>query len=247
LGDIRIATALRAAREHRGLSREELAYRAGVSWAAIAQIESGRRADVRLTTLSALAGALRVSVDYLAGSAPSGPIRLLEHHALVYEHDDELAAMVAPPLAESLSRSEAVLVVTTKGRIELIRRQLGADASRAQFVASPEWYRAPATTLRNYRSYLEERAAHGAPWIQIVGEPVWGRRSPAEVRAWTRYESIINLVFAGAPATIRCPYNAQLTAPAVVAGSRTTHPKITDASGFTDSADYQEPEDALFN
>jgi DNA-binding XRE family transcriptional regulator len=62
-----IAAVLRRTREERGWSREELAVHSGVSHAAIAQIESGRRVDVRLRSLVALADALGVSLDELAG------------------------------------------------------------------------------------------------------------------------------------------------------------------------------------
>ena len=54
----RIAATLKTARDRLGWSREALAYHSGVSWSAISQIESGRRKDVRLTSLSALADAL---------------------------------------------------------------------------------------------------------------------------------------------------------------------------------------------
>ncbi|MGD0195929.1 MAG: helix-turn-helix transcriptional regulator, partial [Candidatus Dormibacteria bacterium] len=61
----RLALSLQSARERRGWSRETLAHRSGLSWAAIAQIESGRRREVRASTLLALSSALGVSVDYL--------------------------------------------------------------------------------------------------------------------------------------------------------------------------------------
>lgn len=53
----RVGAALRLARVRVGWSREALAYHSGMSGAAIAQIESGRRQDIRLSTLAALAGA----------------------------------------------------------------------------------------------------------------------------------------------------------------------------------------------
>ena len=56
----RLGESLKAARARAGWSREALAYHSGVSWSAIAQIESGRRNDVRLSSLSALAEALGV-------------------------------------------------------------------------------------------------------------------------------------------------------------------------------------------
>ena len=66
-GEPSIAAALRRAREDRGWSREDLAHHSGVSYGAIAQIETGRRTDVRLRSLVALADALGVSVDALLG------------------------------------------------------------------------------------------------------------------------------------------------------------------------------------
>ncbi|MCU1676331.1 MAG: sensor protein [Frankiales bacterium] len=60
-----IAEALRQARMRRGWTREDLAHHSGVSYGAIAQIEAGRRTDVRLRSLVALADALDVSVDAL--------------------------------------------------------------------------------------------------------------------------------------------------------------------------------------
>ena len=66
----RLEGTVRSARERVGWSREALAYHSGLSGAAIAQIESGRRREVRVTTLLALSRALEVSVDYLVGSRP---------------------------------------------------------------------------------------------------------------------------------------------------------------------------------
>ena len=70
---------LKAARGRLGWSRETLAHHSGVSWSAIAQIQSGRRKDVRLRSLSALAKALGVSVDYRIGAATATAPQLLEH------------------------------------------------------------------------------------------------------------------------------------------------------------------------
>jgi DNA-binding XRE family transcriptional regulator len=70
-GEPSIAAALRRLRAEHGWSREDLAVHSGVSQAAIAQIETGRRIDVRLRSLVALADALGVSIDELAGR-PAG-------------------------------------------------------------------------------------------------------------------------------------------------------------------------------
>jgi len=62
---LRVAAAVRAARLRRGWSRETLAHESGLSFAAITQIETGRRTELRVSSLVALADALGVSVDYL--------------------------------------------------------------------------------------------------------------------------------------------------------------------------------------
>ena len=116
----RIGETLRAARVRLGWSREALAYHAGMSWAAIAQIESGRRQNVQLSSLTALATALSVSVDYLIGAGPISPA-LLEHLVLAYGSEDEFLAMAIPFLAQGIERSEPALAVTSAAHIELLQ------------------------------------------------------------------------------------------------------------------------------
>src|SRR3954447_1727530 len=100
-----IRASVKAARERLGWSREALAYHSGVSWAAIAQIETGRRTDVRLSSLSALARALGLSIDHLVGH-PSRPVApMLEHQALVYHSDTEFLSAVIPCLNAAIERS----------------------------------------------------------------------------------------------------------------------------------------------
>src|SRR5204862_5431527 len=100
----RIGESLKADRARLGWSREALAFHSGVSWSAIAQIESGRRKDVRLSSLSALAEALNVSVDYLIGSTSATSLELLEHRILAYGSDDEFVSAATPFLAEGIER-----------------------------------------------------------------------------------------------------------------------------------------------
>jgi transcriptional regulator with XRE-family HTH domain len=223
-----IARVLRAIRERRGWSRETLADRSGVSWAAITQIESGRRVDPRLSTLSALAAALDVTVEQLTGrpamTAAAAP--LLEHRALLYADDTEFASAAVPFLTAGIERSHAVLTVTTECRIDLLRRALGRAAQRAEFRVSSEWYSAPDAALEGYRSFLQESTEAGAAWVRIIGEPVWADRSIAEIHAWTRYEATLNTSFAGQPATIVCPYDTESVRPRIVQAARDVHPEV---------------------
>jgi transcriptional regulator with XRE-family HTH domain len=245
LSSARIGKTLQAARGRRGWSREALAYHSGVSASAIAQIESGRRRDVRLSSLAALAGALGVSVDYLIGTDAAMGSSVFEHLMLRYSSDEEFLAATVPFLAQGVERSEAVLAVTTYANIELLRDALNRGAEDVAFVASIDWFSSPNDAMHRYRTFVTERFEAGAVWTRIVGEPLWAGRSGTEVAAWTRYESLLNLVFASLPASILCPYDARAVPAAVVADAGWTHPTVARGPGITANAGYCEPEHFL--
>ncbi len=243
----RIGESLKAARARLGWSREALAFHSGVSWSAIAQIECGRRQDVRLSSLSALADALRVSVDYLIGSTATISRHMLEHRVLPYGSDEAFLARAVPYLAEGVEQRSRVLAVTTPAQIALLREGLGDHADHVEFADSAEWYSSPNAALDSYRTFVHDNVDAGASWIHILGEPVWVGRSDAERTAWTRYESLLNLAFAFAPATIVCPYDTRLTPLGVVDDAYKTHPESSDATETTPSPHYRDPERFLLD
>jgi transcriptional regulator with XRE-family HTH domain len=182
-----------------GWSREALAYHSGLSWAAIAQIESGRRQEVRVSSLVALASALGVSVDYLVGGAATVSPDLFRHRLLVYGSDDEYVAAVVPFLEEGLARSDAVLAAPSERQGGLLRDALGDDAKHVEFLDSAEWYRTLLGAATGYRTVVKERFERGAPWIRIIGDAVWAGRSAPQVAEWFRYESMVNLAIGSSP------------------------------------------------
>jgi transcriptional regulator with XRE-family HTH domain len=243
----RIGESLRAARVRAGWSREALAYHSGVSWAAIAQIESGRRKDVRLSSLSALAGALGLSVDYLIGTTATMTSHLFEHRLVTYGSDEGYLEAATPFIAEGLEQSQCLLVVTTPPQMALLRDVLDDRAEQVEFADSADWYSSLSAALNRYRAYVRQKFEAGAAWIRIVGDPVWAGRSDADTTAWFRYESLVNLAFASAPATIVCPYDTRSFPEEVVAEARRTHPEVAHGSIATESATYREPEDFLLD
>jgi transcriptional regulator with XRE-family HTH domain len=240
-----IASRVRSERQRRGWSREALAYRSGLSHAAVTQIESGRRQDVRLASLSALADALGVSIDYLVGRACEGDAPLLEHRAFVYASGSDFLATVVPFLRDGVRSGDAVLVVTTGKQIRRLRSALGDEASYVDFHSSAGWYRTPVETLDRYQAYLDRPSDRDGHWTRIIGEPVWAGRSAAEIEQWVRYESVINLSLRARPASIVCPYDASVLPSAVVDAARRTHPEIASGTGAMASAAYVEPESLL--
>jgi transcriptional regulator with XRE-family HTH domain len=240
----RVGERLRAARARAGWTREALAYHSGVSWSAIAQIESGRRTEVRPSTLTALAASLHVSVDHLIGSAATTTTGLLEHRLLAYGSDEEFLAGTGPLVAEGLERDDAVLVVTDREHIGHLRDAVdGVD--QIEFADSAGWYSSPSDALARYRSWVDQKVEAGSLWVRIVGEPVWAGCSDAETAAWTRYESLINLVLGAAPVTLVCPYDTSAVPSAVVADAHRTHPGLAHGTTAGTISTYCEPEHFL--
>jgi transcriptional regulator with XRE-family HTH domain len=240
----RIGASLRAARARVGWSREALAYHSGVSWSAIAQIESGRRKDVRLSSLSALADALNVSVDHLIGTATTTP-QLFEHRVLTYGSEDEFVAAAIPYLAEGIERSDCLLAVTTEPRTGLLRDSLDGRFEHVEFADWADWYRSPQEALSRYGAFLTQKLEGGAVWIRVLAEAAWSDDTDAEIATWTRYESLVNLAFASSPATIVCTYDERSFAEDVVADARRTHPSVAHGIDATTNPEYRSPEDFL--
>jgi transcriptional regulator with XRE-family HTH domain len=232
-----IGERVRTARERLGWNRETLAFHSGVSWSAISQVESGRRSNLRLATLSALASALAVSIDYLVTGQPSAP-PMLEHRALLYKDEDEFAASIVPFLNEAAERAEPALAVTTDENIELLRDRLGSAAESVEFVERSSWYPAPRAALAGYSEFLDKAIAAGGNWVRIVGEIAWDPVDEPAVVAWGHYESLLNLTFATMPATVVCPYDMRALSPEIVDVARATHPHIIDSTGVTGSSRY---------
>lgn len=241
----RLGESLRTARARARWTREALAYYSGVSWSAIAQIESGRRRDVRLSTLFALADALEVSVDYLIGTTAAISPSLFEHRVLAYGNDEEYLEATVPFLVDGIELSHCLLAVTTGSKNALLRDALGERAEHVEFTDWADWYPSPKEALRRYRAFVEQKFDAGAVWIRIVAEAGWSGRSAFDIATWTRYESLINLAFATAPATIMCTYDVRLFPVDVVAEACCTHPHVADGSGVSASLTYRKPEDFL--
>jgi len=242
--DHTIGRTLRQARQRRGWSRETLAHNSGVSWAAIAQIETGRRTDVRLNSLVQLARALDVTIDELIDDSPTTRLAM-SHSALLYSTDEEFAAAAVPYLREGIVRDERPLAVTSAERIDRVKAGLGADADKVMFADWVDWYRSPVAALNGYRDYLNDQIASGATCVRILGEPVWRGRTQAEVRAWIRYESLVNIVFAESSSVLLCPYNVQVSPAAVVTAAHQTHPLLSDGITNEASTAYHDAEALL--
>ncbi len=235
-----IGARVQAARERLGWSREALAFHAEVSWSAIAQVETGRRTNLRPSTLAALSRALGVTIDYLVDGGLSRPT-MLEHSAFRYRTADQFRTIVGAFLAEGIERSEATLAVTSAANIELLRDDLGKDARSVAFFDASTWYSTPAAALQAYQSFADAELKAGAHWIRLVGQPAWTERSDTQVRLWTRYESLLNIVFSASPVTALCAYDETTVAPEILRQADLTHPHTVGDAGTSQSSGYADP------
>jgi transcriptional regulator with XRE-family HTH domain len=235
-----IGSRVRAARKRLDWTREALAYHAGVSWSAIAQVESGRRTNVRPSTLIALARPLGVSIDYLVDGGKVPPA-MLNHSAFPYRTDDQFRTTMGSFLAEGVERSEAIIAVTSLPNIELLHEHLRKDARSVEFIDASGFYNTPIAALEAYGAFAEISLERGTPWVRILGEPPWAELSDAEALVWTRYESLFNLVFAASPMTVVCPYDERSVAPEIVRQAHLTHPHTIGDRGMSPSRGYTDP------
>jgi hypothetical protein len=166
---------------------------------------------------------------------------MLKHSAFLYNTDDQFQATMGSFLAEGTERSEGVLALTTRGNIELLRDQLGKDARRIEFVESSDWLTTPAAALEEFRSFAERKLRGGAPWVRLIAQPIWQGRSHSDVRLWTRFESLFNILFGSSPLTTVCPYDERSVRPEIVRQAHMTHPDILGDAGISKSPDYAGP------
>jgi hypothetical protein len=178
-------------------------------------------------------------MDYLVDGGPT--TAMLTHQALLYQDEEEFAEGAARFLLDGLERSEAALAMTGKRNLKLLKKRLGPAAARIELVDSGGEYTRPHVPMELFMRFLTERLRDGAVWVRIVGEPPWAGRSAAEVRRWTQYESLVNLIFAGSPMSIMCPYDVSALPARIVSEAHVTHPQTIRNGEIAESPEYREP------
>jgi hypothetical protein len=138
-----------------------------------------------------------------------------------------------------------LLAVTTETRTRLLRDALGARAEQVEFADWASWYRSPTVALSLYGDYLKRQLNANAMWIRVVAEAAWTSGSSAELAAWNRYESLVNLMFASAPASIMCTYDERAFSRDLIAEAHITHPAVVHGTSSAASVAYRGPEDLL--
>ena len=239
-----IGNRIRATRERLGWSRETLGSRSGVSWGAIAQMESGRRTNTRSNTLLALARSLGVTIEYLLGAGADLP-RMFGHEEFSYQTDDHFLSAVERFIDEGLSRSEAVLVATKTKNVQLLQGRLGPKVDQIQLTDSSAFYGEPPQALSLYRSFVDRSVIDGTPWARIVSETPWHGRNGDETRILVVFESLLDLIFGPLPVTVLCPYDERLVHEKVIDQTNQVHPQIRSDDEVVPNDSYKNPAEVL--
>ena len=174
-----------------------------------------------------------------AGPRPAGSHGCFRHEAWFYDGDDEFAAGATAFVREGLEADESVLVVVRADKIDRLRSELnGHDVSRVLFADMAELGANPARLIPTWTRFVERRPPGRSP-LRGIGEPIWPRRTPAELVESHRHEELLNLAFADTPDFwLRCPYDVGALDPAVIDRARRTHPLLRDQDGPRVSVDY---------
>jgi hypothetical protein len=116
-----------------------------------------------------------------------------------------------------------------------------------EFADATSWYRSPGHAFRAYREFVDDRLDGGASWVRIIGEFTAGK-TKAEIDAWTRYESLFNVVYPAAPVTVVCQYDTNVTTRRMLTRVQQTHMTVRgDVAGMPPGAHWADPESILLN
>ena len=164
------------------------------------------------------------------------------HPALFYRGAAEYLAGTVPFVRGALAADEPVAVAVPGDNLELLRRELGADAARVRLLDMTEAGRNPGRIIPGVlRAFAD---SHPGRSVRIIGEPIWAARSAVEYPACVQHEALINLAFTGREGTILCPYDVDALAPEALTDAEATHPVLIDGTGQRTSPAYA-PDDLV--
>ena len=146
-----------------------------------------------------------------------------------------------PFIRGGVEAGEPVLVAVAERKIGLLRSELGAEAGAVEFVDMLALGRNPGRIIAAWRTFVAEHDGEGRG-ARGVGEPVWPRRSDAELGECDRHESLLNLAFDGASDfALLCPYDAAALDEEILGGARANHPLVSERGSTRRNDAYLDP------
>ncbi|MFD0854147.1 MEDS domain-containing protein, partial [Actinomadura adrarensis] len=163
----------------------------------------------------------------------------LEHRAFLYDDIEQFLMVTVPYLTEGAIAGDVVTAIVQQPKLDALRDILVPEFSDAiMYVETEEFYRHPVHTLKTYHEIIHTNAPRP---IRALGEGSWEKWSPRETVEWTRYESLVNVVFGEARARALCVYDNKRLPPEIIAHARETHPQLLDPMLTMISPGYVDP------
>jgi MEDS: MEthanogen/methylotroph, DcmR Sensory domain len=166
------------------------------------------------------------------------------HQAAVYGSDRRFLEIALPFVRDGLAKGDPVMVTTTSANLELLAVSLGGEGRLVDYAESAFLGRRTVERATAFHRYWQRRGpeAPRGGHVRILAEPVWTGRAPADVRAWQRMESGLNLLLKGTNVWMICPYDTRTAGQAVVAAARRTHPTLSeDGVSMVSCPEYTDP------
>lgn len=160
------------------------------------------------------------------------------HVALFYEATADYLTALQHLVDAAAARGDPVLMTVPAGKLSWLRDQLSFKDEQVAFADMTELGRNPARIIPSVRAFAD-REPQRRVWC--VGEPAWAARSAEELCEVARQEALSNVAFAGARATLLCPYDVARLPGSVIADAARTHPSIASHCREGASPSYLQP------
>lgn len=170
---------------------------------------------------------------------------LARHEALLYGSDPALVDAAVSHLTEGAARGEHLVVAFAAAQADLILDGLN-DPRGVSVLPNDDTYLTPGAAMEFYLHATRDAVASGATGLRVVGElPAGTEHFPHTWPRWSRYEAVINHVFAELPFDALCAYDTRTTDPRLLAAVRRTHRHLHEDGSRVPSPDYRDPESLL--
>jgi len=164
------------------------------------------------------------------------------HEAFFYADADEFLAGTVPFLRDGLEGGEPALVAVRQARSEALQVELRSKGEQIRFVEMERLGRNPARIIPTWRRFVDEHGGSDHP-IRGIGEPVWPRRSPAEIDECQRHESLLNYAFWDGPAwRLLCPYDSAVLDAGVLDAAHRSHSFVSGSAASQAAGKALDPE-----
>jgi hypothetical protein len=159
------------------------------------------------------------------------------HEALLYSGMEEFRTATVSFARRAVRAGDPILVIVSGPKIDMLRRELGADAEMVSFADMAEVGRNPGRIIAAWHAFAQAHA--GAAQLYGIGEPIYPERSAAELTECQLHEALLNVAFgASTPLWLLCPYDLEALTTDVIDEAWRTHPLVALGEDRQPSSTY---------